>query len=118
MRSPAGHARRAAAAPLAAPLALAFLLALLPLPLNALAAHAGGPGSGVEGGMGAAVVIMVEGGSRLAAPALGVLLLLGSAPTAHRRTSLRPTRGAEPRALVVPRRTLLVELGRLRLEGG
>jgi len=101
-----------------APLALAFTLALLPLPLTHSLARASAPASGPEGGMGAPVLVMVEGGARLPAPATGVLLVLPNALVAARRVQLRPLQTRSRPASTLPRRARLVALGRLELEGG
>ncbi len=101
-----------------APLALAFALALLPLPLHTLLSNSSTPTEGAEGGMGAPVLIMVEGGARLPAPAVGVLLLLPHALVTTRRIQVRlPWRSQRPPSTLA-RRARLVTLGRLTLEGG
>ncbi len=98
------------------PLALALLLTLLPL--HALPPRAAAHAAGAEGAMGGRVLIMVESGVRLPAPALGLLLLLPPVPVATRRADRRSPRCAAPPPATAPRRTRLVELGRLTLEGG
>ena len=98
------------------PLALALTLTLLPL--HALPPRAAAHPAGAEGAMGGRVLIMVESGARLPAPALGLLLLLPPLPVSTRRSDLRSPRSAAPPPATAPRRTRLVELGRLTLEGG
>jgi len=113
-----GRSCRLMSRPYWAPLALAFALALLPLPLTHSLARASAPAGGPEGGMSAPVLIMVEGGARLPAPAAGVLLVLPNALVAARRVQLRPPRTRARPPSTLPRRARLVTLGRLELEGG
>ena len=100
------------------PWPLALALALTLLPLHALPPRVAAHPAGAEGAMGGRVLIMVESGARLPAPALGLLLLLPPVPVSTRRAHLRGPRRAAPPTATTPKRTRLVELGRLTLEGG
>lgn len=98
---------------------LAGCLALLPL--HAVPARSGGSGEvpvGAEGGMGPRVLVMVESGARLPAPSLGLLLLLPPVPVTGRLAGRGPAGNGAPPPTLAARRTRLVEIGRLLLEGG
>ncbi len=99
-------------------LMLALALALLPLPLHVAASHRAAPGQSGESSMAAPVPLMAEGGARVPAPVLGVLLLLPPAPTSL--SGPRPLRRLRRwlRSAVPTSRHRLVDIGRLLLEGG